>query len=280
RADGCDHFVHERHRERPEPHGRRVQSGARERFPEREELRGCLRSGYARGELGGRIVAVIAAFVRIDFEHQRRPELGRLREVLVEVGGQLEAFWHDADDLVARAVDLHRATEDTLIATESSLPEAMTEYNRAGAGAGGVFSALKATTMKRPGAENLERVRGDSPDADALRLNAAGQVDLPAFPGGNAAEAAHALPVILDFDWRDPGLVPAGPPAPDHHARAGLAVRERRKQYAAHDAEHRRRRAHPQRESEDGDGREARLANQPSHAVTDVLKEKVHRADC
>ena len=112
-----------------------------ERFAEREELRGCLRGGHARRELRGGVVAVIAALVRIDFEHQRRPELGGLGEVLAEVGRQLEAFRHDADDLVARAVDLHRATEDALIAAEPSLPETVTEDHDARAGAGGVFAS-------------------------------------------------------------------------------------------------------------------------------------------
>ena len=131
-----------------------------ERLAECEELRGCLRGGHAGRELRGRVVAMIAALVRIDFEHERRPELGGLGEVLAEVGRQLEAFRHDADDLVAGAVDLHRATEHALIAAEPSLPEAVAEDHHARAGAGRVFSALEAATVQRAGAENLERICG------------------------------------------------------------------------------------------------------------------------
>ena len=130
--------------------------------------------------------------------------------------------------------------------------------------------------MQRASAENLECVRGNSPDADALRLSAAGQVGLPALPRGDAAQAADALAIVLDLDRRDPRLVPAGPAAPDHHARVGVAVRKRRKQHAAHDAEHRRGRAHAEREGEDGDRSERRFAHEPAHGVADVLEKKVH----
>ena len=109
---------------------------------------------------------------------------------------------------------------------------------------------------------------------------AAGEVRLSALPRGDRPDAAHALPIVLDFDRRDPRLVPAHPAAPDHHARVGVAVRKRREHDASHHAKHCRRRAHAERKGEDGDDREPWFAPQPAHAVTDVLKEKVHDADC
>ncbi len=153
----------------------------------------------------------------------------------------------------------------------------MAEDHNPRAGAGPIFSTLEAATVQRAGAEDLERICGDSrPMPTRSGWASPVQVDLSAIPRGDATKAAHALPIVLDLDRRDPRLVPAGPAAPDHDASVGVGIRQRREENASHDTKHRRRRTHAEGEGEDGHGREAGLTHQPADTVPDVLTEKVH----
>jgi hypothetical protein len=211
----------------------------------------------------------------IRVEHQGNPELGRLLEVLAEVGGQPEVLRHDADDFVAGAVDLDGAANDRWVGAEAAFPEAEGQHDDARTGAAGVFAVLEAAADERARAEDVEHVGGRLTGTDALGLARAGEVRLARAPGRDTAQAARRA-VVPHLGRRHPRLVPAAPAAPDHHAPVRLAPRKRRQQRGADHAEDGGGRAEAEAEREDGDEGEARLPRERAQAVTDVLDQLVH----
>ena len=276
--DAAEDLVLDRHGERREVHLRRVLTFGRERRRDRGEIVGRLRGGHAGLEPARGVEAVAAALGLLRIEVHRHPQLRRLRRVVAEIGRELEAARHHADDLCGPAVEIEVALDRAGIAAELPLPEAVAEDDEhrlfgAAARAGFVFGV--GPSEDRPHAEDVERVRGRERRADADGVARAGEGHARDVPRGDPAHRAVARLVVEDFLVGHPRLVEVGPAAPDRHEAVGIAVGERRDEHAADDRVHRggRADAEAQREHDDGDG--ARLPAESAQAGEHVTPPRV-----
>ena len=69
--------------------------------------------------------------------------------------------------------------------------------------------------------------------------------------------------------------LPRGLVVGDHHESVGFGKRQRAEEHGVHDAEHRRVRADPKRQREQGNDAERRTPRQRSHGVTRVLEQRI-----
>ena len=275
--DAAEDLVLDRHGKRREVNLRRVLAFGGEGRRDRRQIVGGLRGRHAGPEPARGVEAVAAALGLLRIEIHRHPQLRRLRRVVAEVGRELEAARHHADDLRGPAVEIEVTLDRAGVAAELPLPETVAEddeHRLIGATAAGFVFGV-GPSEDRPHAEDVERVRGRERRADADGLARAGEGHARHVPRGDPAHRAVARLVVEHFLIGHPRLVEVGPAAPDRHEAAGIAVGERRDEHAADDRVHRGGRADPEAEREHDHGDGTRVPAESAQAGEHVTPQRV-----
>lgn len=183
---------------------------------------------------------------------------GERREKLGFPAGDLEAWGHDADNGVGRAVERDGLSDDGGIAAEAVAPETVAEDDDGG-GAGVVFLFIEDPAEEGLDAEQGEHVSGALHAIEADRLAIAGKGVGPAAEGGHVAEGIGlGLPVRVVGGGRGVfGEAPGGGVLPDADELPRLGVGQGPEHDGVHDAEHSGGGADAEAEGEDGDERES-----------------------
>ncbi len=269
-SDGTDDFVGEREDHGVELHLNRVEPFARHGARDPAQLVGGLPHGRTRLQPAGRVKAVAAVIGGGRVHLQRRPQLRRFG--VAKISRQHEARRHDADDLEGVAVDEDRSADDRGIGGVAPVPESVTKDDEPGT-VGEVLLGRERAADHRRDAERRERVGADARARDALGFLAAGQVHLSFAPGRDLLQRPAAPAIVHDLALGHPGLVERRPLAPDHHRAIGLGPRQRPEEHGVEHAEDGGVGADPERERQDGNGREAWTAEERARPEPEVLPE-------
>ncbi len=231
---------------------------------DRLHLDPCLLERYAAFEAGHREDTRVPAAV---VWQRRRP--WSERDVHVSRLEQLEGRRQDSDDGVRTVVELQRAS-DRLHIGELAVRERRAD-DCDPFGAGTVFRVTEAAAALDRRAEKRQQVRRDHLGRDALGIAGTGQRHVGGAKGRHARKrfGARAPVLVVESRHRQGGelrrlLVE------DDDGR-GVGVGQRRQQDGMKDGKDRSIGADPEREREDGDGRECGASEQRSKREPEIL---------
>ncbi len=156
----------------------------------------------------------------------------------------------------------------------SSAPERVAEHDDVRS-FGEVLGGRENPSDCRAHSQDRKRVRRDAGGCDALRITAAGQIDLPLAPGRHFPQSSGSAPVVHDLPCRHPGLIERRPLAPNHHRATWIGPRQRAEQHGIDHAEDRGVRADPQSQRDYRHRGEARMTREQSGAKTQIVSESV-----
>ena len=176
---------------------------------------------------------------------ERRPDLGSA--LFARVARRLKASRHHADDAIRIGIELHDPADDSGIGAEHSLPQAVAD-DRLLVEPGSRIARVERVAEPRSHAEQVEVVRRDDEQADALRAGQSAEVVVVEPARRDVGEDAGAFQIVpLRNRHADVARADAGIVVHDAHELLGVRVRQRPQQRRVDDTEERRAAAHTDR---------------------------------
>ena len=169
---------------------------------------------------------------------------------------------HHADNLCRNVIKVQLLADDVRITGETTLPESMTDHTNKVL-AFRVFTFDKRTTEHRIDAENFEEVGSDTRHRQTFRLAIAREIDRAAVKESDRFERTILFAIRSKVRLRNSPRVESQLRArlnQSHHA-VRITKRQRSQQNAVHQAEDRGVGANAERESDDCNQSECRVAS-------------------
>ena len=176
---------------------------------------------------------------------------------------------HDADDLEDVAVQPDRASDRAGVAAESCPPEGFADDRDVSATR--LVTGHERPSSNRTDTEDVEEAGRDPRRLDPVGLSRVRQIHRLGHEGGRRRERSAARDPVVVIGRRDDISVPVVV-LPELHQSIGVRVGQRAQEDLAHDREHRRVRADAERQGRDRRSREAAVARDEPHTLSQIVQ--------
>src|SRR5262245_41523121 len=234
----------------------------------RFQVRLSLLESYARFESRDDIEQMITA----RSEPLPRPEdqwNNKLPFLVIALPGKCRLRRQYPEDRIWLAVQANRASDDTGIGTEASLPQPMRDDYHLVVMAGLIFLRQESAAVSGLQAQNLQIAGTHFQPEKKLRFAFAGEIQTLAANHRERLQTRVAFPSIGKHAGGNCALA-RWRQLPKIHDLIGLLIGQRFEQHTINHAEDGRIRANSQRKRENGDRSETGVLQQQSHAIAQV----------